>query len=137
VHGRSLNHIGFLFLLYGDNYYAGRCFRASPLSFLKNKWIFGLEYDKIYFPLHKECLLFMEKISPFMSIFSKLFGGDPAQNFYKKHQLLLQEINDLEPEIQKLSDISLREKSLDLKTKISNNEDIKQALEDNLTTAFA
>lgn len=72
-----------------------------------------------------------------MSIFTKLFGGDPAENFHKKHQLLLQEINDLEPEIQKLSDISLREKSLELKTKISSSEDLKQALENNLTTAFA
>ena len=72
-----------------------------------------------------------------MGLFSKLFAGDPAQDFLKKHGEILQKINDLEPEIQKLSDFGIREKSLELKTKISGSENIKEELDNNAALAFA
>ncbi len=68
-----------------------------------------------------------------MSIFSRIFGGDAGQYFLKQNKQILEEINQTEAEIEKLSDIGLREKSLELKTQIKSKED----LDNILVTAFA
>ena len=68
-----------------------------------------------------------------MNILSKIFGGNAEQYFLKQNKGTLEKINQAEAEIEKLSDISLREKSLELKEKIKSKED----LDDILVTAFA
>lgn len=68
-----------------------------------------------------------------MGVFNKLFKGNPAQDFYKKHQNLLKEVSELEPEFEKLTDIALREKSLSLKENLKS----KENLDDILIPAFA
>ena len=68
-----------------------------------------------------------------MNILSKIFGGNAEQYFLKQNKGTLEKINQAEAEIEKLSDISLREKSLELKEKIKSKED----LDGILVTAFA
>jgi preprotein translocase subunit SecA len=68
-----------------------------------------------------------------MSIFSRIFGGDASQYFLKQNKQILEEINQTEAEIEKLSDIGLREKSLELKTQIKSKEDLDKIL----VTAFS
>ena len=63
----------------------------------------------------------------------KIFHSDPSQKFYNKNKKIIEEINNLEPELAKLSDFSLREKSLQLKEQIKSPKD----LDDVLTLAFA
>jgi preprotein translocase subunit SecA len=57
-------------------------------------------------------------------LFSKIFIGDVSRHFYKKHKNLLAEIGRLEAEFQKLSDFSLREKSLALKNQVKTPADL-------------
>jgi preprotein translocase subunit SecA len=59
-----------------------------------------------------------------MSIFSRIFGGDASQYFLKQNKQILEEISQTEAEIEKLSDISLRERSLALKEQIKSKEDL-------------
>jgi preprotein translocase subunit SecA len=68
-----------------------------------------------------------------MSIFSRIFGGDAGQYFLKQNKQILEEINQTEAEIEKLSDTGLREKSLELKERIKSKED----LDNILVTAFS
>lgn len=63
-----------------------------------------------------------------ISLFSKIFGGDPAFRFYKEQRGVLDVINQLEPEFQGLTDISLREKSLELKKQLKNPKDTDEIL---------
>ncbi|MDP2856191.1 MAG: preprotein translocase subunit SecA [bacterium] len=67
------------------------------------------------------------------NLFSKIFGGDPTRHFYKEQQSVLDAINQSEPEFQSLSDISLREKSLELKKQLQNSKDTDEFL----VSAFA
>jgi len=62
------------------------------------------------------------------NLFTKIFGGDPARRFYKEQQGVLDAINQLEPEFQGLTDISLREKSLELKKQLKNPKDTDEIL---------
>jgi len=68
-----------------------------------------------------------------MNILSKIFGGNAEQYFLKQNKETLEKINQAEAEIVKLSDISLREKSLELKEGIKSKEDLDHIL----VTAFA
>jgi len=61
-------------------------------------------------------------------LFSKIFIGDVSRHFYKKHKDLLAEIGQLEAEFQKLSDFSLREKSLALKNQVKTPADLDELL---------
>ncbi|HRR95102.1 MAG TPA: preprotein translocase subunit SecA, partial [Candidatus Paceibacterota bacterium] len=62
-----------------------------------------------------------------------MFHSDPSQKFYNKNKKIIEEINNLEPELAKLSDFSLREKSLQLKEQIKSPKDLDNVL----TLAFA
>lgn len=53
---------------------------------------------------------------------------DLAQSFYKKNQKIIEAINKLEPEFEKLSDFSLREKSLELQKQVKSKEDLDEIL---------
>jgi preprotein translocase subunit SecA len=59
-----------------------------------------------------------------MSIFSRIFGGDASQYFLKQNKQILEEISQTEAEVKELSDIGLREKSLELKEQIKSKEDL-------------
>ncbi len=61
-----------------------------------------------------------------MSIFSKLFGGDHTASV-KRFEPIVAQINAFEPAIQKLSDIELKEKTLEFKKKIKDARDQKGA----------
>ena len=61
------------------------------------------------------------------SIF-KIFAGDPSRYFYNKQSATITEINQLEAELEKLSDFSLREKSLELKKEVKNKTDLDRIL---------
>lgn len=63
-----------------------------------------------------------------MSIFSRIFGGDAGQYFLKQNRQILEKINQVEAEIEKLSDTGLREKSLELKERIKSKEDLDNVL---------
>ncbi len=67
------------------------------------------------------------------SLLTKILGGDPARRFYKEQRETLDAVNQLEPELQGLTDISLREKSLALKEQVKNPKDLDEIL----TSAFA
>lgn len=67
-----------------------------------------------------------------MSIFSKIFG-DPNEKYIKKLEPIVQKINELELDIQKLSDEELRGKTEEFRKRISVNE----SLDDLLPEAFA
>lgn len=67
-----------------------------------------------------------------MSIFTKIFGGQ-SQKFAKNLQPLVEKINSLEPEIQKLSDDQLKEKTKEFKEKLKGG----KTLDDILPEAFA
>src|SRR3989338_1622192 len=67
-----------------------------------------------------------------MSIFSKIFG-DANEGVVKKIQPFVDEINRLEPEFRKFSDVRLREKTNELKKRIIEGE----ALDAILPEAFA
>ena len=56
------------------------------------------------------------------------FKTNPAERFYKKNQKTIEAINKLESEFEKLSDFTLREKSLDLKEKIQSEKDLDEIL---------
>jgi len=58
----------------------------------------------------------------------KIFHSDPSQKFYNKNKKIIEEINNLEPELAKLSDFSLREKSLQLKEQIKSPKDLDNIL---------
>ena len=68
-----------------------------------------------------------------MSFLSKIFG-DANEKYLKSIQPIVQEINSLEPELEKLSDAQLKEKAQELKEKISTG---GQTLDDILPQAFA
>src|SRR5581483_3498321 len=67
-----------------------------------------------------------------MNIFSKIFGGSSGQTV-KHLQPVIDQINSLEPEIQKLSAEQLKEKTQQLKEKLSQG----KTLNDLLPEAFA
>jgi len=75
-----------------------------------------------------------------MSIFSKIFG-DPNERYLKKIQPLVDKINSLEKEFEKLSPQQLREKTREFQEKIksfgSSQEKIKDFLDKILPEAFA
>ena len=56
------------------------------------------------------------------------FKTNPAEGFYKKNQKTIEAINKLESEFEKLSDFTLREKSLDLKEKVQSEKDLDEIL---------
>jgi len=56
------------------------------------------------------------------------FKTNPAERFYKKNQKTIEAINKLESEFEKLSDFTLREKSLDLKEKVQSEKDLDEIL---------
>lgn len=56
------------------------------------------------------------------------FKKDLAQSFYKKNLKIIEAINKLEPEFEKLSDFSLREKSLELQRQVKSKEDLDEIL---------
>lgn len=58
----------------------------------------------------------------------KFLKKDLAQSFYKKNQKIIDEINKLEKEFERLSDLSLREKSLELKNQVKSKEDLNEIL---------
>ncbi|MCX8016096.1 MAG: preprotein translocase subunit SecA [Patescibacteria group bacterium] len=57
-----------------------------------------------------------------------LFKKDLAQSFYKKNLKIIEAINRLEPEFEKLSDFTLREKSLELQKQVKSKEDLDEIL---------
>ena len=61
-------------------------------------------------------------------MFFNLFKTDPAEKFYKKNQKIIEAINKLEGDFEKLSDFALREKSLELKEKVKNEKDLDEIL---------
>lgn len=64
-----------------------------------------------------------------MSIISKIFKGEKIDEyFFRKNKKTIEAINSFEPEIEKLSDISLRERSLSLKEKIKDPKDLDKIL---------
>jgi len=63
----------------------------------------------------------------------KLFHSDPSQKFYQKNKGFIDKVNALELDLEKLSDFSLREKSLLLKERVKTPTD----LEDVLVEGFA
>ena len=67
-----------------------------------------------------------------MPFFSKILG-DPNKKYLKKIQPIVDQINKLEPEMEKLSDSELREKTAELKEKFKNGKN----LDDILVEAFA
>ena len=70
----------------------------------------------------------------------KLLLGDPNTRKLKRYQPIVEEINFLEEEISTLTDDDLRKETHNLKSKISEELDIKkqkQLLEDFLPKAFA
>lgn len=67
-----------------------------------------------------------------MSIFTKIFG-DPNEKYIKSLEPIIQKINLLEPELQKLSDFDLKSKTGELKNKIGMGE----SLDNILPEAFA
>ncbi len=67
-----------------------------------------------------------------MNIFTKIFG-DPNQKFIKNLQPIIEEINSFEPEIKKLSDEQLKEKTKEFKQRLVQG----QTLDDLLPEAFA
>ncbi len=67
-----------------------------------------------------------------MSIFTKFFG-DSNQKYIKNLQPLIEKINSLEPELQKLSGEQLKEKTKEFKERLSKGE----TLDDLLPEAFA
>jgi preprotein translocase subunit SecA len=62
-----------------------------------------------------------------MSIFSKLFG-DPNQKILDKLQPIVEEINQLEPEIKKLSDEGLKTKTDEFKKRLTKGESLDALL---------
>ncbi|OGZ45439.1 MAG: preprotein translocase subunit SecA [Candidatus Ryanbacteria bacterium RIFCSPHIGHO2_02_FULL_48_12] len=62
-----------------------------------------------------------------MSIFTSLFG-DGNQRFLKSLYPLVEKVNDLEAEVFGLSDEALREKSLELKSRLESGEDLDAIL---------
>src|SRR3989344_3377657 len=62
-----------------------------------------------------------------MSIFTSLFG-DGNQRFLKSLYPLVEKVNDLEAEVFGLSDEALREKSLELKSRLESGEDLDNLL---------
>ena len=72
-----------------------------------------------------------------MSIFNKIFG-DPNEKFVKSLQPLVDKINSLSPEFEKLSDEQLKQKTSELKEKLArNNAAALGGLDDILPEAFA
>src|SRR5258707_20657 len=67
-----------------------------------------------------------------MSIFTKIFG-DANEKKIKSLQPIVEKINSFEPELQKLSDQGLKEKTQELKERLKNG----QTLDDLLPEAFA
>ena len=72
-----------------------------------------------------------------MSTFNKIFG-DPNEKFVKSLQPLVDKINSLSPEFEKLSDEQLKQKTSELKEKLArNNAAALGGLDDILPEAFA
>ncbi len=67
-----------------------------------------------------------------MQLFNKLF--DHNQKFIKKNSIIVKQINDLEPEIKKLSDEEIKNKTNEFKKLISEKQKTKK---DVLVEAFA
>jgi len=67
-----------------------------------------------------------------MQLFNKLF--DHNQKFIKKNSIIVKQINDLEPEIKKLSDEEIKNKTNEFKKLISEKQKTKKDL---LVEAFA
>jgi preprotein translocase subunit SecA len=67
-----------------------------------------------------------------MSILNRIFG-DANENYLKNLRPIIEKINFLEPELEKLSDEGLKEKSLKLKERVKSGEN----LDDLLVEAFA
>ncbi len=70
-----------------------------------------------------------------MSLISKIFG-DPNAREVKKAQARVLRINELEPEMQKLTDTQLKAKTAEFKQRLSNKKN-KETLDDLLIEAFA
>lgn len=62
-----------------------------------------------------------------MSFLDKLFG-DPNKKYIKKHQPLVDKINNLEPEIKKLSNNALKAKTLEFKERLKKGEKLDALL---------
>ena len=67
-----------------------------------------------------------------MSFLTKLFGSE-NERFIKKIQPIIEQINSLEPDIKKLSDKQMKEKTTEFKNRLKNGE----TLDDILPEAFA
>jgi preprotein translocase subunit SecA len=67
-----------------------------------------------------------------MSFLDKIFG-DPSKKFLRKSQPIIDKINNLESEFEKLADLELREKTFQLKERLKKGE----TLDDILPEAFA
>jgi len=61
-------------------------------------------------------------------MFLNFFKKDPAQSFYQKNKKFIESVNKLEPELEKLNDFSLREKSLFLKEQVKSERDLDEIL---------
>jgi preprotein translocase subunit SecA len=62
------------------------------------------------------------------NFFKKILGIDSSLSFYENNKKKVEEINELEKEISQLTDISLRENSLNLKEKIKELKDLDNSL---------
>jgi preprotein translocase subunit SecA len=67
------------------------------------------------------------------AFFKTIFKQDPAENTRKKYQALVDRINALEPEVQRMTDDQLRAQTMKFKQRVSNGE----SLESLLPEAFA
>lgn len=71
-----------------------------------------------------------------MSLFSTIFG-DESSKFIKNSKKIIDKINALEPEMQKLADEDFKEKTRIFREKVAQAEDKAQALDQILPEAFA